>query len=231
MTHIEPLDGLIDATQRLVRTVDSLSDQALAEPSVLPGWSRAHVVAHLTLNAEGLAGVLTGVKEGEDVAMYASQDSRDSDIDQLSSVGSAELRERFLAATSRFQDAVVGVPEGGWVGEFRRLASGGQVIKRISIPGMRHREVEIHHADLGVGYGPGHWPAEFLDEMFSRVVHDRAGGPGLLLHTPDGDVRVGSGDGPAVSGSRVDLTWWLLGRGNGEGLSGDPHLPELEAWR
>jgi maleylpyruvate isomerase len=231
MTQIEPLEGLNEATHRLVRAVDSLSDEAMTEPSVLPGWSRAHVVAHLTLNAEALAGVLTGVKEGRDVPMYASQEARDADIDELAPLGSAEIRERFLAATSRFQDAVVAVPEGGWVGDFRRLGSGGQVLARIGIPGMRHREVEIHHADLDVGYGPGHWPEEFLAEMFERVVHDRAQGPGLLLRTPDGDVRVGVGDGPTISGSQVDLTWWLLGRGRGEGLTGDPHLPELEAWR
>jgi maleylpyruvate isomerase len=231
MTHVEGLDGLTEATQRLVRAVDSLSDQAMAEPSVLPGWSRAHVVAHLTLNAEALAGVLTGVKEGEDVAMYASQEARDADIDELAAVGSTELRERFLAATAGFEDAVVAVPEGGWVGDFRRLTSGGQRLARIGIPGMRHREVEIHHADLGVGYGPGHWPHEFLAEMFDRAVDDRSDEPGVVLRTPEGETRMGVGDGPAVSGSRADVTWWLLGRGNGEGLVADPHLPELGAWR
>ena len=231
MTHVEGLDGLTEATQRLVRTVDSLSEEALAEPSVLPGWSRAHVVAHLTLNAEALAGVLTGIKEGEEVPMYASQEARDADIDDLAAVGPTELRGRFLAATTLFQDAVVAVPEGGWVGDFRRLASGGQRLARIAIPGMRHREVEIHHADLGAGYGPGDWPAEFLGEMFDRAVHDRSDGPGALIRTPEGETRLGVGDGPVVSGSRVDLTWWLLGRGNGEGLAADPHLPELGAWR
>ena len=83
MTHVQQLDGLVEATQRLVRTVDSLSDDDLAAPSVLPGWSRAHVVAHLTLNAEGLAGVLAGVVEGEDVPMYRSQEDRDADIEEL----------------------------------------------------------------------------------------------------------------------------------------------------
>ena len=50
---------LPEATQRLVRTVDGLDDDALAAPSGLPDWTRAHVVAHLALNAEGLASVLT----------------------------------------------------------------------------------------------------------------------------------------------------------------------------
>ena len=40
---------------------------------------------------------------------------------------------------------------------------------------MRHREVDIHHADLDAGYGPADWPEDFLDEMFDRVVRDRDG--------------------------------------------------------
>jgi maleylpyruvate isomerase len=34
--------------------VDSLTDAAFAEPTALPGWSRAHVVAHVHSNAEAL---------------------------------------------------------------------------------------------------------------------------------------------------------------------------------
>ena len=58
----EQLDHVHEATQRLVRGVDALADTAYAEPSLLPDWSRGHVVAHLALNAEGLAGVLIGAR-------------------------------------------------------------------------------------------------------------------------------------------------------------------------
>ncbi len=231
MTHVQQLDGLVEATQRLVRTVDALSDDDLAAPSVLPGWSRAHVVAHLTLNAEGLAQVLEGVVTGEDVPMYLSQEARDADIEELAAADPAPLRERFLASTTAFQEAVYAVPEGGWAGDFRRLAAGDVIIRRIAIPGMRHREVDIHHADLDAGYGPADWPEDFLDEMFNRVVRDREDGPAALLRTPDGDVPLAGGDGPVVTGSRADLTWWLLGRGGGAGLGAEPELPSLRSWR
>ena len=58
---------------RLVRTVDAITDDQWRQPSLLPGWTRAHVVAHLTLNAEGLSGALEGVHEGRPVPMYASR--------------------------------------------------------------------------------------------------------------------------------------------------------------
>ena len=70
------------------------------------------------------------------------------------------------------------------------------IIRRIAIPGMRHREVDIHHADLDAGYGPADWPEDFLDEMFNRVVRDRGDGPAALLRTPDGDVPLAGGAGP-----------------------------------
>jgi len=231
MTRVESLDDLAAATQRLVRTVDALDVDALGAPSLLPAWSRAHLVAHVTLNAEALGGVLRGVVEGDDVPMYDSPEDRDADIEELAKAGPAELRDRFLASTTLFHEAVVAVPEGGWAGEFRRVSVGAPTINRIAIPGMRHREVEIHHADLDTGYGPAQWPEEFLDRVFNRVVRDREDGTPVMLRTPDGDVPVAGGGGPVVLGSRADLTWWLLGRGRGEGLAADPGLPELGPWR
>jgi maleylpyruvate isomerase len=231
MTREQSLDDLAEATRRLVRTVDALPDEELTRPTTLPGWTRAHVVAHLALNAEALAEVLRGIVEGEDVPMYASQEERDADIEKLAGEDAAAVRERLLASTTLFQEAAMAVPEDGWAGEFRRLSSGGQIIPRRQIPAMRLREVEIHHADLGAGYGPGDWPEPFLDDLFERVVQDREGGPPMLLRTPDGDVPVSGGHGPVVSGSRADLAWWLLGRGTGAGLEADPELPVLGPWR
>ena len=57
---------------------------------------------------------------------------------------------------------------------------------------MRHREVEVHHADLGARRTPsrtGRRP--FLDATFNEVVHDREDGPDMRLRTPDGDVLLG----------------------------------------
>ncbi len=80
LTGLSP-DLVARADHELIRTVDGLPDPAYAEPSLLPGWSRAHVIAHLTLNAEGLAGVLHGAHVGEPRPMYASQEARATDLD------------------------------------------------------------------------------------------------------------------------------------------------------
>ena len=230
MTYADTLSALFEATRRLVRTVDGLADDELAAPSGLPDWSRAHVVAHLALNAESLAGVLHGAVGGQDVPMYPSQAARDADIQELAAAGPPALRDRFLASCTLIHEALGRVPEEAWGGTFRRLP-GTPPLPLGALPGMRHREVEVHHADLGAGYGPADWPEPFLDATFNQVVGDRAEGTAVLLRTPEGDVPLGDGDGPVVSGSRTDLTWWLLGRGDGAGLTGDPALPTLGPWR
>lgn len=230
MSAVHTLPVLVEATRRLVRTVDGLSDEALAGPSLLPRWSRAHVVAHLALNAEAMSGVLRGLAVGEPVPMYPSREQRDADIDELSRAGSSELRDRFLASCTRFQDAFEHLPDAAWAGEFRRTP-GTEPLPASQLPAMRLGEVEIHHVDLDAGFAVADWPEPFLDATFQRAVRDRAAEASMTLHTPQGDVPVGSGVGPVVSGSRAELTWWLLGRGDAAGLTGDPEIPTLGPWR
>ena len=83
MSDPQLLELLDSGTRRLVRSVDAMTDDQWRQPSLLPGWTRAHVVAHLTLNAEGLSAALEGVHEGRQVPMYPSDEARDYDIAAL----------------------------------------------------------------------------------------------------------------------------------------------------
>src|SRR5438067_1039301 len=157
----------------LIRTVDALGAEELAAPSRLPGWSRAHVVAHLALNGEALAGVLDAVRRGEEVAMYASDEQRDADIEELAGAQQADLLDRLLAATTRFRDAVGEMDEDAWRGTFSRTP-GAELLPVDSVPQTRVREVEIHHTDLGTVYGPLDWPRAFVIDLLDLVVLDRA---------------------------------------------------------
>src|SRR5262245_48484994 len=94
---MEHLPLVHDATQRLVLTVDGRTDNQWSEPSLLPGWSRAHVIAHLALNAEGMVGAVHGLRIGRPVPMYASNEQRDADIEKLAGTDLTSLRERFFA--------------------------------------------------------------------------------------------------------------------------------------
>lgn len=224
---------LAEGTRRLIRTADGLEETAYPAPSLLPGWTRAHVLAHLTLNAEALAGALGGIVEGRPVPMYASQEARDADIEELAAKEPAAIRTRLLGACSDLADAMSALPDDATGTEIERVP-GGPRFAAAAVPGMRLREVEIHHADLDAGYDRRSWPREFaallLDSMASRDPAD----PAFTAHATDLDRSWAYGDATpeaTVSGTAADLGWWLTGRGAGEGLTSDRgELPRIEAW-
>lgn len=223
---------LQDANARLVRTVDGLTDDDWEVATGLPGWSRAHVVAHLALNSEGLAGAMGGVVAGEPVPMYASQEARDGDIEELAQAAPVELRARLLAGVTELEDALRAVPEDAWGAAIERTPGSGRAFVAAAVPGMRLREVEIHHADLGAGYSHRDWPTAFAALVLDAMVK-RGGASDPFTADPtdlDGTWSFGEG-GPTVSGSAADLAWWLTGRGAGEGLTSDSGvLPGIEEW-
>ncbi len=277
------ITALAAATDRLLSTIDAMPAAAFTEPSVLPRWSRAHVLAHLALNAKGLAGVLTTIGQPDPLPMYASNDRRDGDIDRLAAQPAARIADRVAVGAAVLsahlgggpspEDALDAVGHAGlgsaergmetdgtdlvidvftraaadasnaianWSvdGAFQRIP-GAPAMDAAQIPFMRWREVEIHHADLDLGYGPTDWPAEFADYLFAVAAYDRDGEAAMTVCATDGPSYelggAGASDapGPTISGSAADLTWWLVGRGKGEGLivdGGEP-LPPLGPWR
>ena len=222
---------LPEANQRLVRTVDGLADDEYAVPTALTGWTRAHVVAHLVLNGEGLTAALRGVVEAKRVPMYRSQEARDGDIDELAGAAPEELRERLLASCTDLEGALAAVPDVSSQVSIERVP-GGRVFAVADVPWMRYREVEIHHADLGAGYDRSAWTPEFcahvLDTMRTRGVADTRFS--VEPTDLDGVWQYGEG-GPTLTGSAADLAWWLTGRGDGEGVtSPEGALPQVGAW-
>jgi maleylpyruvate isomerase len=225
-------DLLDSATRRLVRSVDKMADEQWPQPSLLPGWSRAHVVAHLTLNAEGLAAAVEGVHEGRHVPMYRSQEARDGDITDLATKEPiSTLRDRFFGATTAIGEAVEELADNLASVPIERVP-GGRSFPASEVGSMRVREVEIHHADLALDYTAADWSSEFVVLLLDSRAAAYDGTEGFTAHATDLD-RVwtfGSG-GPTVSGAGSALAWWTTGRGTGDGLtSDDGRVPRMEAW-
>lgn len=229
------------ATARVVRAVDRLDDDAWAEPSLLPGWSRAHVVAHLTLNAEALTRCLHGVVSDDPGAsaptMYDSDDQRDRDIDELAASSPTRIRDRLLAGTTTFEDAMAAVPAARWETRVERTP-GGRTMRLGSLPGMRIRELEVHHVDLDAGYTTADWSEAFsvllIDAMAKRLRPDHRWEIRPL--DVDGTWVVGpddapSGEGQIVTGPAAEIGWWLTGRPSSGTVScSHGELPSIEGW-
>lgn len=229
--YSEVVHLLESATRRLIRTVDAMADFQFGEPSLLPGWTRGHVVAHLVLNAEGLAAALEGVREQRGVPMYASQEARDGDIERLSGAAPGVLRDRLLASTSAIHEGVEELPEELFGGRIERTPGSDRTFTAGRVCEMRLREVEIHHADLDLAYTWADWPSDFTALLLDNrsAVHD---GPPFTAHAVDlGRSWTFGEGGPTVSGPGPLLAWWATGRDPGDGLtSDDGELPRMEAW-
>lgn len=205
------------ATAHLLATAAALPDDAWTAPSVCDGWSRAHVLAHVALNAEGLAGALRGLTAGQQVPMYASDEQRDVDIAVLAAARPAEIRERLRSSAAAFDEALAALSVTDDA-RFERTP-GGQRLRAGVVPLLRLREVEIHHADLEAGYAHADWPRENAITFLDLAKHQGMR-PDCRLDATDGDEtwELGSPtpDAPTYVGTASALAWWASGRDAGE---------------
>ncbi len=157
----EMLTMLDDATRRLLATVEGLTDSDLAEPSLLPGWTRGYVLSHIARGAEALCNLLIWARTGVETPAYPSQQARDEAIaagatrsvaDQIADI--ARTAEEFRA------EAPLLSPEAG---EVSVNVLGGPPWPASLILPRRLTEVELHHTDLGCGYTRADWPAAFAN--------------------------------------------------------------------
>jgi maleylpyruvate isomerase len=227
------LAALEAATSRYLEALTVLDDQAMHAPSLLPGWSRGHVVTHLSRNADAMVNVLTGARLGEVRAMYPSQEQRNSDIDSGAPRNAEELRSEAEQTCRALLEAARALTVDQWNSPVRRTPDAEPFPAR-TVPAARLLEVEVHHADLGVGYTWEDWDASFADAVIARAQGERSEEPSVVLRSTDtgGLWKIGPGGGPEVSGPAGALAWWLLGRGDGAGLeSSAGPVPALGRWR
>ena len=90
--------------------MSGLTAADVAAPSLLPGWSRAHVLTHLARNADGFVNLLTSARTGEAIPMYASPEARAADIDAGAGRGPADLLDDLRRSGQRFDAAVAAMP-------------------------------------------------------------------------------------------------------------------------
>ncbi|WP_461122188.1 maleylpyruvate isomerase family mycothiol-dependent enzyme [Saccharothrix stipae] len=224
------------ATRALYEVVAELDLVALRGPSLLPGWSRGHVVTHLARNADALVNLLTWAKTGVEHQMYPSAADRDADIAEGSGRLPQLLRADLDAACQRFATAARELPPTAWEAEVVHPKAGPFLAHRV--PWLRLREVWFHLVDLdrGVGFAdlPPHLLEHFLEDVVGQYA-DRADVPAVRVEAvfPDGrqrswELTAAGGTSTAVNGAAADVLAWLTGRQSGARLNGT--APTLPKW-
>jgi maleylpyruvate isomerase len=174
-TQCELSDQIDHATRRLLGSARVIAEPDLQQPSLLPGWTRAHVLAHLARGADAMRYLMIGARIGQERPAYVSAEARDADIAFGATLVAKELMADLARSALALRTIVKQMPDDAWQFRVRILDSApfpaAQLLTR------RLVEVELHHGDLGTGYGPAHWPTAFaameLAEPMQSLRQDR----------------------------------------------------------
>lgn len=195
MRPTEMIEACLASHRRLEAAVGSLSEQEMRVPSLLPGWSRAHVLTHLAQKTATHVWLICGAEADEVREQYPSGHSH-TQIGIDVAAGSVRPASVLRADLARSFDEL----EAAWA----RLGDEHWSRTGICVPGARSmsqivdrhlRDVEVHHVDLDIGYSPSDWPESFVMTELAKRLADL---PGRARHH--------------------DLLAWLLGRSDAPDL-------------
>jgi maleylpyruvate isomerase len=232
------LAALRESTVALLRDVEAQrwTDDEVRAPSLLPGWTRGHVLAHIARNADGISRTLSGALRGERVPRYpGGTATRNADIEAGATRGFVELAADVRESAERLDRLFAAVADAdGW-----DLPTDDRPARDYVVG--RWREVEIHRVDLAGAYTADQWPAEFVAYLLPEAVGDVTDKSTASLRlevTAQGSVTdlggrvwtTGTGDRTDVTGPDWALLAWLIGRpaATADALNDTPDVPP---WR
>ncbi|GED84246.1 hypothetical protein TNCT6_13310 [Streptomyces sp. 6-11-2] len=189
----------------MLDAVAGLDEAGFSAPSVLPEWTRGHLVAHVAANADALCNLVHWAATGEETPMYASAEERVAGIAKGSTLSAEELRSWLTGSAHRLAEGLDGLTDERW--QHKVVTAQGRTVPATELPWMRAREVCVHAVDLGTGVVTfDDLPKGFLTALVAEISAKRG-----LTELPDGPL-------PEVAA-------WLAGR---------PHsladAPELGPW-
>ncbi len=230
----DALDEVAACTDRMLATLDGLDDAALRAPSLLPGWTRAHVLTHIARNADGMVNLVTWARTGEETPMYVGgRPARDAQIEEGAQRHIGDIRLDLAESAERLLGAFAGFPDEGLD---RQVTLAGRNASGADLPLLRVREVEIHHVDVSAGYSPAHWTPAFVSrtlDQLTQFFRDERDSPVAILAATDtaSTWRVAE-NGPTLTGPQSALLAWLTGRSTGDGLEFDSPgpVPAAPTW-
>jgi maleylpyruvate isomerase len=205
-------DHIDHATQRLLDDARTIPEADLRALSLLPGWTRAHVLAHVARSADAMRNLLVGARSGQDRPAYASAQAREADIERGAAMPARELMADLADSAMAMRTIARQLPDQAWRVRVRVLDSAP--FPAVGLLTRRLVEVELHHCDLGTRYTAADWSAAFatmeLEEPMRSQRQDRLRYPPPSLGA--NPAFPGRLPAPWKPGQRLPGSW--LGTGN-----------------
>lgn len=197
--------------ERLRQTIEGLTDEQVAGPSRLPGWTRGHVLAHLAnLGAAAARQLENAFAALPPVDFYdGGRPGRDAAIEAGAGASAAEHVARVVAALDRVDGLLDLLGE-----EALARPTGYRDLPASAVVLMWWRETSIHLTDLDLGVEHTMWGAALREHLVGFLAPRVPAGVRLDLEPTDVDEHrcVGDGEPVRLVGAASDLVGWLAGR-------------------
>jgi maleylpyruvate isomerase len=230
-------------TAFFARKLSELTDDELDGGSLLPGWTRRHVVAHVGYNARAIARLAEWAATGVETPMYPSTEVRDHEINFGATLSPIALRNLFDHSAVHLSVEWRDLPDRDWANEVKTVQ--GRTVPASETVWMRTREVWIHAVDLGNGATFGDIPAPVLERLLRDITgawKTRGTDAGLLIKVTGTEVAgtdltfgdTSATDRTIITGTLPAVVEWATGRGTtgvtaargNEGLTNVPAAPK-----
>ena len=225
----ERLDIAREGTAYFAQQLAVLPDAEFDGPTLLAGWTRRHLVAHVAYNAAALCRILDWAATGTETPMYESMEQRAAEIDEGSTLSVGSLRNLFAQNAAHLDEKWRTLPEPAWTAEVRTAQ--GRMVPASETAWMRSREVWVHTVDLDTGGRFEDFPDVVLDSLLDDIVGSwrrRDEGTGLVLEVGGRRLVVEREDAVAsdtVAGPLASVVRWASGRGAVGLTAGSDLLP------
>ena len=205
--------GAVAAHERLVATLEFLTDDEARSASLLPNWTIGHVLTHIARNADALALIVNAANRDEVGVMYpGGMEQRSADIESGSGRPAAELATDVSDACARLEAAWGTTTPAGWDGT-GQTSLGPLPIN--NVPFRRWRETITHHADCGfvhggVSFSWRDWPTEYVRLELEQM---------SMLYTSRKPMGLTALPAEALAVDDRHRLAWLMGRASIDGLT------------
>lgn len=206
------LRWVAEGTALCRKAIGGLAEDEFGRPSLLPGWSRKHVIAHLAGNADALGNLVHWARTGEETPMYSSPRQRSEAIEEGAVLPVDRLLAWFDASARTLAESMASLTSEQWLAEVRTAQ--GRRVPALETPWLRSREVLVHAVDLDTGIGFGDLPESFLEALCADIRAKR-----------------GAAAVPEVHGGLDQIAAYLAGRPyTGVTMSDGAPAAPLPAW-
>ncbi|MGZ0151615.1 maleylpyruvate isomerase family mycothiol-dependent enzyme [Kribbella sp. WER1] len=211
------------ADQLLALTAD-LDDATARGDSVLPGWSRGHVITHIAYFSEAMTRQVEEALQGRLVEVYdGGRPARDAAIEAGADRPAAELKTHLTQAVTALLASWDKVSPTDWPLPIQHrnsnLSAGLQAT---------WRELTIHTSDLNLGVTPASWSKDFCLHLLDFLRPRTPDHTHLILQSPETTWENGTGAEVKLTGPLTSLTAWYAGRPTPTTITGP--TPDLLPW-